>query len=377
MAARSQSGRVPVVHRMLGARVTMSVAGALALVAAAVLGYLVLVQPLKPALTYCALMPDSVGLYTGNHVTMRGIPVGEVTGIHPDGGKVRVEFTVDADHPVLADAAATTLSRSVTTDRDLAVLHSGTVPERWDPSRCITTTLTPKSLSETLRAVAELSDELLGPGPAPDDAIGRVVTQLNSATDGTGAQFNTLIDKLGTALDHPDAAIARLSAIIASLASLSDSVSTHWGSINAMVLRLKEVLGQVNNELFSETVTIIDHFRRVLPMLNDLTTMFGGPLLQLLDLTVPLFRFLGAHIATLRQIVDMIPVITDAFLAVTDPRTGAPALTYAPPRVAIPAPEAEKICAAVNAVAPGRCAAAAGVATVDLVQLVLGTVGAR
>ncbi|BDT99297.1 MlaD family protein [Nocardia sputorum] len=376
MSGRIRS-RPTVVHTVLGSRATMSVAGALVLVAVAVLGYLVVADPLRRTVSYCALMPDSVGLYPGNHVTMRGIPVGTVTGVRPAGDKVRVDFAVDAEHPVLADASATTLSRNVTTDRDLAVLHSGTVLDRWDPGQCLTRTLTPKSLTETLHAVAELSEQLLGPETEQNDEIGRLVTQLNTATAGTGPQLNALIAKLGAALDHPDAAIGRLSGIIDSLAALADSVSTHWGTINSMVLGLESILRQVNNELFSETTVIIDRFRRVLPMLNDITTMFGDPIFLLLDASVPLIRFLGAHIATLRQIVEMIPVITGAFTAIIDPRTGAPGLTYAPPRVTVPTPEAEKICAAIAMVAPGRCSAADGVATVDLVRLVLASAGAR
>ncbi|BCK57343.1 MlaD family protein [Nocardia wallacei] len=364
-------------HTVLGSRVTMSVAGALVLVVVAVVGYLVVANPLRKTVSYCALMPDSIGLYAGNHVTMRGIPVGTVTDVRPAGDKVRVEFAVDAAHPVLADAAATTLSRNVTTDRDLAVLNSGAVPDRWDPGQCLTRTLTPKSLTETLHAVAELSEQLLGPEPEQNDEIGRLVTQLNAATAGTGPQLNAVIGKLGTALDHPDAAIGRLSGIVDSLSALADSVSTHWGTIDAMVLGLEQILRQVNNELFSETTVIIDHFRRVLPMLNDITTMFGDPIFLLLDASVPLIRFLGAHIATLRQILDMVPVITGAFTAILDPRTGAPGLTFAPPRVAIPTPDAEKICAAVDLVAPGRCSAADDMANVDLVRMVLASAGAR
>ncbi len=369
--------RPTVLHAVLGSRVTMSVAGALALVVVAILGYLVVADPLRKQLTYCALMPDSVGLYAGNHVTMRGIPVGTVTSIRPAADKVRVDFRVDAEHPVLADAAATTLSRTITTDRDLAVLHSGTVLERWDPGRCITTTLTPKSLTETLHAVARLSQQLLGADPARDDAIGRLVTQLHAATAGTGPQLNAIIEKIGAALDHPDAAIGRLSSILDSLAALADSIATHWGTIDRMVLGLESVLIQVNNELFSQTTTIIDHYRRVLPMLNDITTMFGDPIFLLLDASVPLIRFLGANIATLRQIIDMVPVLTDAFTAVLDPRTGAPGLTVAPPRVAIPSPEAEKICAAADAVVPGHCTVDGPMATIDPVRTILATAGAR
>ena len=65
-------------HKLLGSRAFMSIAGTVAVVAVAVVGYLVAFQPLKATTAYCAIMPDSVGLYPGNQVTMRGITVGNV-----------------------------------------------------------------------------------------------------------------------------------------------------------------------------------------------------------------------------------------------------------------------------------------------------------
>ncbi|MBF6175943.1 MlaD family protein [Nocardia blacklockiae] len=360
-----------------GSRTTMSVVGALVLVLLAALGYVVAADPLRRTVSYCAIMADGIGLYAGNHVTMRGITVGTVTSVRPENDRVRVDFSVDAEHPVLADASATTVSRNITTDRDLAVLHSGTVRDTWDPARCLTKTLTPKSLTETLRAVAELSRQLLGPAAGSDDAIGRLVTQLNAATSGTGPQLNAIVGKLGAALDHPDAAIGHLAGVVDSLAALAESVAAHWDSIDAMVLRLETVLHQVNDELFSETVGIIDSFRRVLPMLNDITTMFGDPIFLLLDASVPLLHLVGAGVATLRQILDMLPVITGAFAEVLNPRTGAPGLTYAPPRVAVPTPDAERLCAAVEPLLPGHCTGKDGIAHLDLARTVLALAGAR
>ncbi|MBL3153080.1 MlaD family protein, partial [Klebsiella pneumoniae] len=85
--------------------------------------------------------------YEGNQVTMRGIVVGSVTSVRNQGSGVRVDFEVDADHPVYADASATTVSDTVVADRELAVLASGTTTEPWDSGACITRTLTPKSLT--------------------------------------------------------------------------------------------------------------------------------------------------------------------------------------------------------------------------------------
>src|SRR5690606_18427846 len=83
---------VLMVKRILGSQAFMSIAGALVIVLLAVVGYVIAFDPIKETRSYCAIMPDSVGLYEGNKVSMRGIDVGTVTGIRPDGAAVRVDF---------------------------------------------------------------------------------------------------------------------------------------------------------------------------------------------------------------------------------------------------------------------------------------------
>ncbi|MEV0340550.1 MlaD family protein [Nocardia sp. NPDC050713] len=357
--------------KVLGSRGFMSVAGALVIVAMAAAAYVVAADPFKRTETYCALMPDTIGLYVGNHVTMRGLPVGEVTAIEPSPTSVRVEFTVDADHPLLADAAATTVSDTIVADRELALVNTGT--GRWDSARCLTKTLTPKSMTETLGALAELSSEVTGPEGGEQNALARGIGALNAATAGTGPQLNEIVRKLGGALNSPDAAIGHLAGLIDALSSLSGSVAARWGDIKSMLLRLSDVLGQVNNELFGRTVEIIDSFQRLLPMLNEITSMFGDPIFRVLDATVPLVRLLRDNVDSLRDIVTKVPALTAAIGTVT-----ATGLTYLPPKVALPEQDAAQVCAAINAISPGRCGASAdGKPQVDLVHWVLGMAGAR
>ncbi|MGX1806069.1 MlaD family protein [Nocardia sp. NPDC055321] len=364
--------------RVLSARVFMSLAGAVALVLLTGAAYLVAFDPLRKVESYCALMPDTVGLYTGNHVTVRGMPVGAVTAITPQGGTVRVDFTVDADYPLAEDVSATTVSDTIVADRQLALLDSGAATTDWDHSRCVTKTLTPKSLTETLTALADLANETLGPDPAHADALQRGLTALDAATAGTGPQINEIITTLGAALNSPDAAIGHLAGVIDALSSLARGVSGHWGDIKSMLLRLASVLDEVNNGLFSTTIEIIDGFQRVLPMLNDITTLFGDPIFAALDAIVPLARFAAANVGSLRELVSMTPAIASAFTGVLDPNTGAPGLTYASPRVALPPDAVDRLCAAVDALAPGQCSRTPdGLTGVPLVSLVLGLAGAR
>ncbi|QIS09480.1 MlaD family protein [Nocardia arthritidis] len=364
--------------RVLGSRAFMSIAGAVVVAAVAVAGYFIVFDPLKETRSYCAVMSDSIGLYPGNQVTMRGIVVGSVTSVRNEGKQVRVDFDVDAKYPVYADAAATTVSDTVVADRNLAVLNSGKDLRRWDGAQCITNTLTPKSLTETLTALAQLADQLNGPGAAQQNSLSNGLAALDAATSGTGPQFNELVRKLGSALQSPDADIAHLAGIFDTFSSVSKKVNEHWGDLRSMLTRMGPALNQASTELLGPGAELFDALRQVLPVLNDITTMFGDTILKGLDATVPLIKLLRANVGSLRDIVLMTPVLTNAFQSVTDTSTGAPGITYAPPRVRIPAQNAEQVCAAVNAVTPGRCAGAGdGMVDVELVQLVLGLAGAR
>ncbi|MFI6867836.1 MlaD family protein [Nocardia sp. NPDC050406] len=359
--------------RMLGSQAFMSVAGAVLVAVLAVVGYFIVFDPMKKTVAYTAIMPDAVGLYAGNKVTMRGIPVGTVDSVEPENGKVTVRFSVDARYPVYADAAATTVSDSIVADRNLAVLSSGKERAHWDPATPITKTLTPKSITETLTALADLSAEIQQ-ADAPD-ALGRGLSALDAATKGTGQEINDIVNKLGAAMSAPDADIAHLVGIFDSFASVAEKVEAHWGDLRSMLLRLAPALDAASTELIGPGAVLIDRLGAVLPLINDLVVLAGDPIMNALNDAVPLVRLLRANVGSLAEVVRKMPAITAVAQAVTDPNGG---ITYGSPRVALPTPEAEQVCAAVNAVSPGQCPGAAnGMVEVPLVQLMLGMAGAR
>ncbi|WP_227980377.1 MlaD family protein [Nocardia spumae] len=353
----------------------MSIAATVVIAAVVGAAYILFVHPTAKTRSYCALLPDSIGLYVGNHVTMRGMPVGGITAIHPQGRTVRVDFTVDDRYPVAADASATTVSDTLVADRHLAVLGIAGSGPRHDPAQCITKTLTPKSMTQTLDALAQLSQQTLGPGPDGQDAMLRGIRALDAATTGTGPQLHDIIERLSTAMNSPDAAIGHLAGVVDSLTAVSGSVATHWGDIKAMLTRLADVLDQVNNELFGRAVSIIDGFQRVLPMLNDITTMFGDPILQVLDAAVPLVHLIHTNTDALHDILTKIPVLVTGATGALDPTRG---IAYAPPKVVVPRVQAQQLCALTQQLGRPECTGVSGDAVaVPLTQLVLGFAGAR
>ncbi|MFI6866752.1 MlaD family protein [Nocardia sp. NPDC050406] len=344
----------------------------------AIAGYLVVADPTRPTLTYCADMPDAVGLYPGNHVTKLGMPVGEIVTVTPRDGRARVEFTVDADHRLRGDVLATSVSDTLVADRELEVLGEiGPKPD-WQLGTCITNTFTPKSISETLHAFTGLADQLNGGGEAGErNRLRDGVQAFAEATSGTGPRLNQVIRDLASALKQPDAAIGNIGALIDSFAAISASVAINWADIETMVTQAAPGISLVN-EIWDGVVQIVRSLTVLLPWLNNLSLKYGRDILNGLDELVPYTKLLAANIGGLQQLLEMLPVFTGAFERLVDPDTGAARVTWSPPRVALPQDRADALCAAVQAATPGRCPDASnGLSGTDLVPFVLGLAGAR
>ncbi|MEU6561645.1 MlaD family protein [Nocardia nova] len=365
-------------RRVFAVRGVRTTAGVLILIAAAVVAYVVVLAPAERTESYCAIMPDTVGLYPGSHVTVRGIPVGEVTGLTPGPSGVRVEFRVTADHPLRGDVSAATVSDTLVADRNLAVLFDGNAPARWNPRQCITRTLTPKSITETLDAVSKLAGELGGADHAASQQVHDGIAALRDATSGTGPALDSLITDLGDALRSPDAATGHLGDLIDAISSLSKALAVNWDDVKAALGGLGPGFEFIDNSIFGLTIPIIDRVGRLLVWANSVIRPYGGLLLDGLEASVPYLRMLAAHVGSMKEIITMIPPIASAFAKAADPGRGDAALTYAAPKVALSQRDSGHICDALDALSPGSCTGSGDhLATIGLAQLVLAAVGPR
>lgn len=301
---------------------------------------------------YCAEMPDSIGLYVDSAVTVLGVPVGKVTKVAPDGPTARVDFEIPESRRLPADVGATTLSSTLIADRRLALI--GTEPTQgapqWDSSDCITTTVTPKSITRTLSAMTELSDELNGAsGGISTGDVNTGLADVNNATRGVGPQINEIVLGLGRALDSPDAAIGRIGELIDVLSEMTTAIDRGWGDIKSMLVRLAPTLVSVDIHLMSPATEIIKRLRDVLPMGNDLTSMIAGPLLGQVGDTENLAEMIAAGVGSLGEAIEMVPVFTRAFEQATDPQTGALTFAYAAPPSTMPADARTQVCDLIGA----------------------------
>ncbi|MEE2058558.1 MlaD family protein [Rhodococcus artemisiae] len=321
--------------------------------------------------TYCALMPDSIGLFPGSSVTIFGVPVGSVTGITPDGTHARVEFEISADRRLASDVGATTLSQTLIADRRLALVGNEPPPgaESWDSDGCITRTVTPKSMTVTLTALSDLAEEMTG-DDSQNHAVADGLAAFTDATDGTGDDINRVVRQLAAALDAPDAAIGRIGTLIEVLSELSDKVVGYWPQVKLMLTRLPSTLVAVEELLISPAVDIVARLRDVLPQINDVMMLYGGEMIRNVEAEGNLPQMISTGVSSLSEALRLVPVYAGAFEQAIDPATGHIGLAYTAPPNALPSEVASTLCSLMNAAAPAtQSCAAPGTVTALLPDL--------
>ncbi|MFE3194426.1 MlaD family protein [Nocardia sp. NPDC059240] len=362
--------------RVLGSRGFMSITVVLSLVLAAAIG-LRLSKPELPTRSYCADMPDTIGLYKGSAVAILGIPVGRVTEISPNGPTARVRFTVRADRKLPPDVGAVTVSDTLVSDRTLTLIGAEPAGAAWNPNACITKTLTPKSLSQTFAALTGLVDGLNGGGQAGQrTALADGLDSLDAATTGTGEEINGLIQQLSKALTSPDAAIGHLGRLLDALTELAHRARNGWPHMQEVAVGLPQAFTDIVNLAFPPIIDLVAALTNVLPQANDAIMMLAAPALKKLD-TANLARLIASGVGSLTQVIGMAPAVATGFATALDPGTGQFTLGYAPPKLTLAQADSDRLCAAVQTLTGTGCQVDGGVVTVPAVPALLAAVSAR
>lgn len=205
-------------------------------------------------ITVTAQFDSAAGLYEGNTVAVLGMPVGKVTTITPRGGYVEVEFTVDSNVAVPADAQAVTISNSILTDRQIEL----TPPYRGGPTLQnhdtigLNRTKTPVEFARVLDVLDKLSVSLRGDG-AGDGPIAELVNASAAIADGNGQDMRDALGELSNALrlSANGGVVTRdqLTTIMRNLSSLTEAAATNDTALRefgSTVRALSQILADEN-----------------------------------------------------------------------------------------------------------------------------------
>lgn len=200
----------------------------------------------RNTITVTAQFDNTAGLYETNRVAVLGMQVGSVTKVTPKTGYVEVEFTVDKDVPIPADAQAVTLQTSILSDRAIEL----TPPYRGGPTLQdgatigLNQTRTPVEFTRTLDMIDRLSSSLKGDG----EGNGPLRTLMDSAAgmaSGNGERIKSALGELSKALrlsaDGGAHTREQLTTVVTNLSTLFDAAATNEGTLRQFGTTLRQL----------------------------------------------------------------------------------------------------------------------------------------
>jgi len=192
---------------------------------------------------------DSSGLFVGNDVGVLGVPVGKITSITPQGGRVKVEMEVNSDQKIPVDAGAVVVARSVATDRYVEltpVYHSGPTMKSGaviDEQR----TKTPVDFDTVLASLNTLAKGLTNT-PGTDAVVGQAVDQMAEAIGGKGPLIHQTINNLSSAVDGMASQRGDFTETVKSLNSLTTKVADNQKTVLTFIDQVDSATAMLNDE---------------------------------------------------------------------------------------------------------------------------------
>ncbi|WP_067542193.1 MCE family protein [Nocardia crassostreae] len=267
----------------------------------------------------CAEFTDTVGLYEGNSVTMLGVEIGTVSKIEALGDRMRVTMDIGEKVHLPADIQAVTMSSSIVTDRHVELTKPYTGGAKYDTASCIPLerTKTPIGISEALDAMGALAGDLTGGQPG-DTLLDQTLTAADRAIDGTGPQWNQLLQRLSAVVGDPAQKDVVFRRLVDNLDELTTMFITNWTDMAAVLDNLRAGL-QLIGEFSMEFASAVDIAVEFLPVLARNVGKYDQQVYALLDLYLPqLDDLLARNQGSITELLSQLPP-----LAANLPQAGA------------------------------------------------------
>lgn len=304
----------------------LAVIAVIAAVSVGLYGWSVL-KDRRNTITVTAQFDNTAGLYETNRVAVLGMQVGSVTKVTPKTGYVEVEFTVDSDVQIPADAQAVTLQTSILSDRSIEL----TPPYRGGPTMQdgatigLTRTRTPVEFTRTLNMIDRLSKSLAGDGKGN----GPLRTLMDSAAgmaSGNGERIKSALDELSKALrlsaDGGAQTREQFTTVVTNLSALFDAAATN----DTTLRQFGTTLRQLTDVLAAEDIgkgttgkqlnTVMTQLGEILENNRDAIKGLAASGNSALDTVI-------AHQRDLTEILDVGPLALDNLYNVVDRDNGA------------------------------------------------------
>jgi phospholipid/cholesterol/gamma-HCH transport system substrate-binding protein len=309
---------------------------------------------------YCAILPDSIGLYVGNPVTQMGYPIGTVNKITPSATSVQVDFSVTGTRPLPQDVKAVIRSTSILADRALELVGNYETGPELTPGGCVplSRSVTPKSLSEV---IGSANTFVSGINPQNSTNIGNVLTQLDQAAHNNGAGVNQILTTSSRLLDNPDKAVSDMGSIIGNLSTLTTTLVQMRDPMKE-ILKDSTTTTPYIHDVMDGAANLAEPLPPLIDMVSDLEIHAGDELQLTLDAVSDVLRINTPHtlgwLSGLGGILKSLPWWINT--AANHFNNKQFDLFYRPPLYRIRTPDGVAACNIMNFSTPGSCANVAG-----------------
>jgi virulence factor Mce-like protein len=318
---------------------------------------------------FCAIVPDSIGLYVGNPVTQMGYTIGTVKTIAPSGAGVEIGFTMAEQRAIPRDVKAVIRSPSILADRALELVGNYQSGPKLAPGDCIPLahSSTPMSISKVIGSATTFVN-----GLSPDGStnIQSALRGIDEATQGNGAQLSRLITTSATLLDNPDEAIADLGSLTGNVAQLTAMLKANRQPARQIIEDMP-ITGPDLTAAIAGGADLTKPLGELVQLVEDLEVQLGPDIQLALDTVGDAVRHLSPHYRGIANMLNPIPRFISG-LGGEPPGATAGALAkhlnnhvfnlllYRPPLFRIRTPNGLVTCGVMNATMPGSCADVAG-----------------
>lgn len=212
--------------------------------------------------TVTAYFPQTIGLYADNTVRVRGVDIGRIDSITPEGSKVKVVMEYDKTVKVPADAQAVIVAPSLVSDRyvQLTPAYSGKGPVMADNAQVgLKRTAVPLEVDDLYRTLITVSKTLGPSGANKHGELSRLLTTLAANFKGNGKALNVTINKLGKASGTLSGNKNDLFATIKNLADVTKKFAQHDATLRQFQQKLADVSGFLSGQRgnIAETVKLL------------------------------------------------------------------------------------------------------------------------
>lgn len=277
---------------------------------------------------------DTAGLYEGDPVTVRGVGIGTVEAIVPEGEKVRVEVVYDGDVTLPADVGAAIVSPTLVTGRFVQFTPPYTGGETLSDGAVLDVdrTAVPVEFDEIKEQFGALAEALGPDGANTAGAVSRFAESGAAALDGRGADLNATLralsdagstidlgsDDLFTAVDGFARVVTALAAadrdvagFATDLAGVSGNLATSRDDLAALLEILAPTMAEIGE-------FVADNQQALATEVGDLTDT-TGQLVDRMDDLAALLHVGPTAVSNLYNILDRDANSVTGALMIADP----------------------------------------------------------